>query len=66
MSVAGNLPSSGGRGCQEKVGFFAEGVRRDALRDGDQWIDATLMSILAPEWAGHRGRKRYGGRPAAG
>jgi RimJ/RimL family protein N-acetyltransferase len=44
------------RRVYEKVGFVAEGVLRDALRDGDRWVDATVMSILAPEWAAHRGR----------
>ncbi|WP_308167424.1 GNAT family N-acetyltransferase [Catellatospora tritici] len=44
------------RRVYEKVGFVAEGVLRDALRFDGQWIDATVMSILAPEWARHRGR----------
>ncbi|MEV0109274.1 GNAT family protein [Nocardia sp. NPDC050799] len=39
----------------EKVGFRAEGVLRQALRYRDEWIDATVMSILAPEWAAHQG-----------
>jgi RimJ/RimL family protein N-acetyltransferase len=39
----------------EKAGFRAEGVLRESLRYGDQWIDATVMSILADEWAGHHG-----------
>ncbi len=43
------------RRAYEKVGFVAEGVLRDALRDGDAWVDATVMSILAPEWTRHRG-----------
>ncbi|MFC8846263.1 MULTISPECIES: GNAT family N-acetyltransferase [unclassified Micromonospora] len=43
------------RRAYEKVGFVAEGVLRQVLRDGDDWIDATVMSILAPEWAAHRG-----------
>ncbi|GIF39626.1 GNAT family N-acetyltransferase [Actinoplanes xinjiangensis] len=38
------------RRVYEKVGFVAEGVLRQALRAGDDWIDATVMSILAPEW----------------
>ncbi|GIE83200.1 acetyltransferase [Actinoplanes philippinensis] len=38
------------RRVYEKVGFVAEGVLREALRDGDRWIDATVMSILAHEW----------------
>jgi RimJ/RimL family protein N-acetyltransferase len=43
------------RRVYEKVGFVAEGVLRDALRWGDEWIDATVMSILAPEWDRHHG-----------
>ena len=43
------------RRVYEKVGFVAEGTLRQVLRDGDQWVDATVMSILAPEWAAHRG-----------
>ncbi|MFJ6700551.1 GNAT family N-acetyltransferase [Streptomyces sp. NPDC091272] len=44
------------RRVYEKVGFVAEGVLRDALlREGER-VDATVMSILAPEWFRHRGR----------
>ncbi|MFD3560150.1 GNAT family N-acetyltransferase [Streptomyces sp. NPDC058686] len=44
------------RHVYEKVGFVEEGVvRQSVLRDG-QWYDETLMSVLAPEWAEHRGR----------
>lgn len=43
------------RRVYEKAGFVAEGVLRQVLRDGDDWVDATVMSILAPEWAEHRG-----------
>lgn len=39
----------------EKAGFRAEGVLRESLRYGDQWTDATVMSILADEWANHHG-----------
>jgi RimJ/RimL family protein N-acetyltransferase len=42
------------RHVYEKVGFVAEGLLRDVLRWDGQWIDATVMSILAPEW--HRDR----------
>ncbi|MEV0328211.1 GNAT family protein [Micromonospora echinospora] len=47
------------RRVYEKVGFVAEGVLRDALRDGDRWVDATVMSVLAPEWAVHRGHPEH-------
>lgn len=43
------------RRVYEKIGFVAEGTLRQVLRDGDGWVDATVMSILAPEWARHRG-----------
>ncbi len=43
------------RHVYEKVGFVAEGVLRDALRWGEEWVDATVMSILAPQWQQHRG-----------
>lgn len=38
------------RRAYEKAGFVAEGVLRDALYWDGEWIDATVMSILAPEW----------------
>jgi RimJ/RimL family protein N-acetyltransferase len=38
------------RRAYEKVGFVAEGVLRDALYWDGEWVDATVMSILAPEW----------------
>jgi RimJ/RimL family protein N-acetyltransferase len=44
------------RHVYEKAGFVAEGVMREALRFGDGWVDATVMSILSHEWSRHRGR----------
>ncbi|MFI0417238.1 GNAT family N-acetyltransferase [Spongiactinospora sp. 9N601] len=44
------------RRSYEKVGFVAEGMLRDALLWEGERVDATVMSILAPEWARHRGR----------
>ncbi|MFF2506065.1 GNAT family N-acetyltransferase [Streptomyces sp. NPDC058067] len=44
------------RHVYEKVGFTEAGVTGESvLRDGERH-DATLMSILAPDWAKHRGR----------
>lgn len=43
------------RHVYEKVGFRPEGVLRESLRYDGEWIDATIMSILAPEWARHHG-----------
>ncbi|WP_158841806.1 GNAT family N-acetyltransferase [Saccharothrix deserti] len=44
------------RRVYEKVGFVAEGVLRDALLWDGERVDATVMSILAPDWSRHRGR----------
>lgn len=43
------------RRTYEKVGFVTEGVLRDELRWGDERVDCFMMSILADEWAQHRG-----------
>jgi RimJ/RimL family protein N-acetyltransferase len=40
----------------EKVGFVVEGVLRQSLQWDGEWVDATVMSILAPEWSSHGGR----------
>jgi hypothetical protein len=50
------------RRVYEKAGFRVEGVLRESLRYGDQWIDATMMSILASEWAEHHGHPSQGTR----
>ncbi|MEU6095001.1 GNAT family protein [Streptomyces sp. NPDC047079] len=43
------------RRVYEKVGFVPEGVLRHALLWDGEWVDAAVMSILAPEWFRHRG-----------
>ena len=48
------------RHVYEKVGFVEEGVLREALRYEDEWVDASVMSILASEWEQHRGRPEEG------
>ncbi|MFG3283240.1 GNAT family N-acetyltransferase [Streptomyces sp. NPDC048111] len=53
------------RRAYEKVGFVAEGVLRDALLwEGDR-VDATVMSILAPEWFEHGGHPETTGHTSA-
>jgi RimJ/RimL family protein N-acetyltransferase len=44
------------RRVYEKTGFRAEGVLRESLRYNGAWVDATVMSVLASEWAGASGR----------
>jgi RimJ/RimL family protein N-acetyltransferase len=43
------------RHVYERTGFVVEGVLRDALRYDGAWVDAIVMSILAPEWNRHHG-----------
>jgi RimJ/RimL family protein N-acetyltransferase len=38
------------RRAYEKAGFTAEGVLRESLRYNGEWVDATVMSVLASEW----------------
>ncbi|EWM11336.1 GNAT family N-acetyltransferase [Kutzneria sp. 744] len=47
--------NSRARRVYEKVGFRPEGVLRDALLWEGQRFDSHVMSILAHEWAEHRG-----------
>ncbi len=44
------------RRAYEKVGFVADGVLRESLLWEGERVDATVMSILAQEWARHRGQ----------
>jgi RimJ/RimL family protein N-acetyltransferase len=46
------------RRAYEKVGFRAEGVLRESLRYNGEWVDATVMSILAPEWGHEAGQPK--------
>ncbi len=53
------------RRVYEKAGFVAEGVLRDALLWDGERVDATVMSILAPEWFQHRGQPEASGHVSA-
>lgn len=44
------------RRVYDKLGFVTEGVLREEHRWGGEWIDVTIMSMLAHEWDRHRGR----------
>ncbi|MFI8963389.1 GNAT family N-acetyltransferase [Streptomyces sp. NPDC053493] len=44
------------RRAYEKAGFRTEGVLRGALRWEGERVDATVMAMLAPEWAASAGR----------
>jgi RimJ/RimL family protein N-acetyltransferase len=38
-----------------RLGFVEEGVRREALRVGDRYLDLVMHSTLADEWRARRG-----------
>lgn len=44
------------RAVYERVGFHAEGVLRDALHWDGGYVDAIVMSMLAPEWSRRHAR----------
>jgi RimJ/RimL family protein N-acetyltransferase len=46
------------RRVYDKVGFVTEGVLRAEHRWAAEWIDVTIMSMLAQEWDHHRGRPK--------
>ncbi|MFD8482498.1 GNAT family N-acetyltransferase [Kitasatospora sp. NPDC059673] len=50
--VSLNVYAFNGRGqrAYEKAGYKVEGVRRKALRWGDEWIDDIDMAVLAEDW----------------
>ncbi|HEX4435439.1 MAG TPA: GNAT family protein [Solirubrobacteraceae bacterium] len=58
------LDNERARRLYESIGFLAEGIMRDAHRDGDRYLPLCLMSILAPEWRERRRSTRSG--PSAG
>ncbi|MHB1431760.1 MAG: GNAT family N-acetyltransferase, partial [Streptosporangiaceae bacterium] len=48
------------------LGFVTEGVLREEHRWGDEWIDVTIMSMLAREWQSYRGRPTPTSAPRSG
>ncbi|MGH3170683.1 MAG: GNAT family N-acetyltransferase [Trebonia sp.] len=44
------------RRVYEKIGFVTEGVLREEHGWAGQWVDVTIMSMLAHEWDRHHGR----------
>jgi len=40
----------------EKLGFTHEGVLRDEVRVGNEWLDHTIWALLEPEWRTQQGR----------
>ena len=43
--------------CYLKAGFKREGVLRDAVLNGDEYADDSLMSILEDEWRERKNKR---------
>jgi ribosomal-protein-serine acetyltransferase len=53
--------NTGSERIASKIGFTLEGILRDEVKVGDEWLDHTVWSMLSPEWAIHSDRLRAEG-----
>jgi ribosomal-protein-serine acetyltransferase len=50
IEIAAAVENARSRAIPERLGFREEGVRRQAERHGDRWLDLVVYAVLAPEW----------------
>jgi ribosomal-protein-serine acetyltransferase len=50
IEIAAAVENARSRAIPERLGFREEGVRRQAERHGDRWLDLVVYALLAPEW----------------
>ena len=51
VEIRAGVENTRSRAVIERLGFTEEGVRRQAERVGDRWIDHAVYSMLAADWA---------------
>jgi carbamoyl-phosphate synthase large subunit len=52
VEIAAAVENERSRGLARRLGFREEGVRRQAERNGDRYVDHVVYSMLASEWSG--------------
>jgi ribosomal-protein-serine acetyltransferase len=50
IEIAAAFDNVRSRAIPERLGFRQEGVRREAERHGERYLDLVVYALLAPEW----------------
>jgi ribosomal-protein-serine acetyltransferase len=50
VEISAAVGNARSRAIPERLGFRHEGVRREAERHGDRYLDLVVYGMLAPEW----------------
>jgi ribosomal-protein-serine acetyltransferase len=50
IEISAAVGNARSRAIPERLGFREEGVRRDAERHGERYLDLVLYAMLAPDW----------------
>ena len=50
VEISAAVDNARSRGVPERLGFRAEGVRREAERHGDRYVDLVFYAMLASDW----------------
>jgi ribosomal-protein-serine acetyltransferase len=50
VEIAAAVDNVRSRAIPERLGFRQEGVRREAERHGERYLDLVVYALLAPEW----------------
>jgi ribosomal-protein-serine acetyltransferase len=51
VEIGAAVENARSRAVPERLGFRAEGVRREAERHGERYLDVVVYAMLAGDWA---------------
>jgi len=51
IEIAAAVENARSRAIPERLGFREEGIRRDAERNGDRYLDLVVYGLLQSDWA---------------